>query len=49
MTPPMKYEAFVFLNTRYKHKSLFKNDYGIVNMQAARYCLLDLIGGTFIV
>lgn len=45
----MKYEAFVFLNTRYRHKSLFKNDYGIVKMQAARYCLLDFIGGTFIV
>jgi len=28
---------------------LDKNDYGIVKIQAALYCLFDLIGGTFIV
>lgn len=29
--------------------SLERNDYGIVKMQAALNCLLDFVGGTFIV
>lgn len=43
------YEPFPFLNIKYRQRSFDRKDYGIVKMQAALNCLLDLIGGTFMV
>jgi hypothetical protein len=48
-SPPRTYEDLAFLKTKYKQISFDRNDYGIVKMQAALNCLLDFVGGTFIV